>query len=506
MITQSKSEYATPQDYWRLFSRHKTKSIAAFAITLSAAVALAFLWPRTYKSESKLFVHVGRETVTLDPTATTGQLIPVSLSTETEVNSVIEKLVDEIGPGAILRPSATTAATTTSSERSPSVMSRLVSLVDVDPVSDREQAINRLAKRLESAIEKKSDVITISGTAESPELAQKIVAKFVDIYFGEHARMHRTTGSQGFFTEQKALLRKGLDEASEKLRDAKNELGIVSIDSQRQVLQEETISVENRLAQSRSALAASQDKVEALREKLTGLPERLMTDEVQGFPNVAADNMRNELYQLEIKEAELASRFNDQFPALVAVRAQIEAAKKPLNKEEHRRTQQTTGVNLVHDQLQVSLLSEESNLASLDAECKSLDNQLAQLGDRARNLNQSELKIANLEQEVSLCKANYATYSEKSEQSRIDAALQNEQITNVNVIQPASLVAKPVSPHKAALLALGLIGGLLLGVGAALVAEYLDPSFEARDGVESRPGLLVRTANRKVADRQAVLN
>ena len=318
--------------------------------------------------------------------------------------------------------------------------------------------------------------------------------------------MHRTAGSQAFFAEQTALLRKNLNDALEKLRDAKNELGILSIENQRQVLQEATIAVENRLAQSQASLAASRDKGAALRQKVKGLPERLATDEVQGIPNAAADSMRQDLYQLEIKEAELASRFTDEFPALVAVRAQIEAAKRPLSKEEHRRSQQTTGVNLVHDQLQVSLLSEESTLSSLDAETQSLEKQLAQLHERARSLNEHELQIANLEQEVTLCKTNYATYCEKAEQSRIDAALQAERITNVNVIQPASLIAQPVSPHKASLLALGLFGGLALSIGAALRAEYLNPSLMATNDVEDRLSSPASTPIPKVVQRHTVLN
>ena len=200
MITQSKSEFAsTTQEFYRLLNRHKKMATYCFAATMVLAVALAFFWPRTYKSESKLFVHVGRETVSLDPTATTGQLIPVSLSTETEVNSVlemlrsrvlIEKLVDEIRPEAILHPGTTAAA---AGDQSPSMLSRIASVVNLDPVSDREKAINCVAKRLDTGIEKKSDVITVSGTAESPELAQRIVAKFVEIYFGE-ARPHAPHG------------------------------------------------------------------------------------------------------------------------------------------------------------------------------------------------------------------------------------------------------------------------------------------------------------------------
>ena len=114
MIAQSKPEFATTtRDICRLLFRHKSKVIFCFTVSMCAAIAIIFFWPRKYRSESKLLVRLGRETVMLDPTATTRQIMPVSVSRETEVNSVlemlrsrviIEKLVDEIGPDAILRP------------------------------------------------------------------------------------------------------------------------------------------------------------------------------------------------------------------------------------------------------------------------------------------------------------------------------------------------------------------------------------------------------------------
>ncbi len=513
MIAQSKPEFATTsRDICQLLFRHKSKVIFCFTLSMCAAIAVILFWPRKYKSESKLLVRMGRETVTLDPTATTSQIMPMSVSRETEVSSVleilrsramIEKLVDEIGVDAILHP--TTAATNQKADRI-STTADLKSWMNLDPISDREKAIGRVAQCLDFNIEKKSDVITVSGTTGSPELAQQIVSRFVHVYLGEHARLHRNSGSQAFFTEQTELLRKHLNDALVQVRDAKNSMGIVGIENQRIILQRELVDVENKLAQSTTALAAALKRTNALRSGFLALPERLPTDEIKGFPNAAADSMRNDLYQLEIREAELASRFTSEFPALVAVREQIKNAKAPLTMEEHRRTQSTTTVNSVHNQVKLSLLSEDANIESLTAQKTALTEQLAQLRDRVRVLNENEPQIAKLEQEVALCKANYMTYSEKAEQSRIDTALQNERITNVNVIQPASLVASPVSPHKTGVLAVGLLSGLVLGIGAALLAEHLDPTLKTRADVEDRLGLPVLVSIPRVSQRHTILN
>jgi uncharacterized protein involved in exopolysaccharide biosynthesis len=190
----------------------------------------------------------------------------------------------------------------------------------------------------------------------------------------------------------------------------------------------------------------------------------------------------------------------------VAVREQIKAAKTPLNKEEQRRTQSTTTVSTVHNQVHLNLLTEDANIESLNAQTLALRQHLSELRERVRALNENEPQIVKLEQEVALCKANYMTYCEKSEQTRIDSALQNERITNVNVIQPASLVESPVSPRKTIVLALGLIGGLALGIGAALLAERLDPSLKSPADVEDRLLLPVLMTIPRVSQRHTILS
>jgi uncharacterized protein involved in exopolysaccharide biosynthesis len=70
--------------------------------------------PKVYRSEGKLLVRLGRENATLEPTATLGHDLPISIppSRETEVNSVVEilesralyeEVVDAISPAVILR-------------------------------------------------------------------------------------------------------------------------------------------------------------------------------------------------------------------------------------------------------------------------------------------------------------------------------------------------------------------------------------------------------------------
>src|SRR5438105_232682 len=81
---------ATPRDVLRALYCHKGKAVLAFFAVLGATAVGLYVWPAKYASDAKLFVRLGRESVGLDPTATTGQTISVSETRESEINSILD--------------------------------------------------------------------------------------------------------------------------------------------------------------------------------------------------------------------------------------------------------------------------------------------------------------------------------------------------------------------------------------------------------------------------------
>ncbi len=75
-----------------------------------------------------------------------------------------------------------------------------------------------------------------------------------------------------------------------------------------------------------------------------------------GFPNIAADGMRQQLYGLQLKEKDLASRVTDEHVELKFVREQIASSKKVLDSLEPSRTQTTVGPNRTYEELRLAQL------------------------------------------------------------------------------------------------------------------------------------------------------
>ena len=101
------------RDFHYILFRHKWKVIVFFLAVVVTVTLGTFMLAETYRAEAKLLVKIGRENVSLDPTATTGQVIQMGQTRESEINSELDilrsrelaqKVVDDIGPEKFLNP------------------------------------------------------------------------------------------------------------------------------------------------------------------------------------------------------------------------------------------------------------------------------------------------------------------------------------------------------------------------------------------------------------------
>src|SRR6188768_2366672 len=72
--------------------RHKKKAISFFVGVMTLGVLAAFFMPKTYRSEGKLLLRLGRENMAIDPTAAVGSssIVMPQQTRESEILSVLE--------------------------------------------------------------------------------------------------------------------------------------------------------------------------------------------------------------------------------------------------------------------------------------------------------------------------------------------------------------------------------------------------------------------------------
>lgn len=495
----------SPSDFWETVFRHKKKLLITPALILLAATAVILFAPRTYQSEAKLFLQIGRESIGLDPTATTGQTVSLQQNgRDAEIVSAMEvitsrglisKVVDELGAEYVLRggPAGEVKQENIFKKLTAPLGATLKMLKSIDPVSPREEAIIELEENLEVDSERDSTVIVVQYEADTPTGAQEILAKIVETYQQEHLRIHRNPESQQFFADQRTLLEKRLEEANRQVRDTKNRMGIASVEGRRDSLEQQIRSIEAETYTTEQNLATALASSSDLTRQINQMPERMIASK-RSMPNEGADMLRDQLYALQMRQMDLKARYNDSHPLVVAISSQLDEAKKVVEDQSENRQETIDDVNPNRRQLSLQLQQQQSVVAGLEARLETLQDQSKLVLQDLRELNKYEMQLDELTRRVSLARSKFFKYAENFEQARIDQELESQEISSVSVAQDATYSEKPVSPSKA-LVGLGAIllafGGTVTWVAAS---EQLNDRLRTDEEAEQHLGLPVFAA------------
>jgi polysaccharide biosynthesis protein PslE len=408
-------------DVFASVSRHRGKVIAFGCAMIAFAIVVSAIWPKTYRSEAKLYVRLGRENVGLDATTSLGKEISgLQISREEELNTVVEllrsrslleKVVDSVGPETILNPN------NESGENRPPSLLTLAQLTlrkwahqltnDV-PMTPRERAIITLRQQLDMQNVRKTDVILVAHEGPSAQASQRIVSTLINLYMDEHVRMSRSPHAHAFLAEQASSIKKQLVQRETELKTFKDQTGLASPVEQRQTL----VTQIGRLE----------------------------------------DDLKTTLTAIEATEAESREILAEQ-----------------------GRASAVDGKS--HEELRMMLLREKPALASQRAKSALLRKQLADTKEQLKVLNGNENRISQMQREAQILEVSYRKYSEGLEQARLDESLENQRISNINVAQPATLSLQPVKPQRSLFLMAGLLMAIVGGPTLAVLYDaYRSPS------------------------------
>ncbi len=514
------------RDFYLQLSRHYKKSVCAFTLVLLVAVAISFLSTPVYRSESILYVRLGRENVRLDPTATFGQAAMMSIpeSRESEINTAVEllksralaeKVVEALGPDLILENEGSTVSTqvlvtepkTVSSVTQTAASSRGVpiQILLLAPQSEKEQALGKLSKNFSAKAFNKTDLLSLSYRSGSPKLAQTVVAKFTEVYLDAHAGLNRTPNALPFLEQQTERLRLELTMSEECLRNLKQETKLAAPDSQRELLVSRLSRLEDELLSSDTLVVATRSEIEALADTLKPLSSTHVATTV-GLSNPAADGMRQSLYNLQLQEKELAGKVTDYHPELKIIRKQIVEAQAILSEEQGSRSTVTEGPNRIYEELDMRRLQQQAMLASAQARADSLRGQVENAKELFKTQIANELRIATLQREVQLQEISYRKYTDNLEQAHIDHSMEAARISNINIVQPATYTEKPISPKILLNLIAGLFGGVVVAIGFAILCDALDHSLKTPEDIEAKLNLPLLVSIPRLDSRQLALN
>ena len=475
----------SPRDVLFVLFRQGRKALLAGAVVAAAGATAAALLPDEYRSEAEMLVRLGRESVTLDATASIGTTVQPIQTRESEINSELEMLksrglaeavVRRVGAGRILgEPDAAHAARPQRSGQTASP-----ALADLLGAGQFDRATLEVMRNLDASAVPETNVLSVAYEAKNAALARDVVAAFTGEYQDLRLRVYGNPETAAFFDRQHADADARLSQIQADIRRVKDESGLADIATQRTNLLNRIGDLRSRGADARAALAGSRAAVRQLEERLATMPANVVTGRTVNAPNSSVETLRARLSELRIDEKDVTSRYVEGSPTVVTVRAKLAQAEAELAEAEAN-AQETTGLNANREALALRLEVERADAAAAEARAGELAGALSRAESELAPLNATQVRLDELQRRAAVAEADVMQYAKAQREAGIDSDLKAGKITNISLYQPAELPLEPTGPNRVLLLVAGLaLAGIAAG-GVAFVAESLDHAVKRPD-------------------------
>lgn len=306
-----------------------------------------------------------------------------------------------------------------------------------------------------------SSVMQITYTAHDPRFAAKIANAFATAYMEVTLRLRTepTKEAAAWFDGQLKSLRKDFETAQARLAEFQKEHGIIATD--------ERVDVENaRLAElSTQALAAQNATYDAQSRASQARANTRIEDLPEVLSNPLIQTLKGQLLTAEAKLQELSTRLGPRHPEYIQQKSEVDSLRARLNAEEHKvvaSLQSADRQNRMHaDELQKALAAQRAKVIQLrDARAQSLV----------------------LIRDVDTAQKAYEAALQRYLVNKVESGAQQ---TNISILNAATEPTRPSKPKVPLNIALGVIVGLMLGLGAVFLLELVDRRVRSTTDLEA---------------------
>jgi polysaccharide biosynthesis protein PslE len=486
-------------DQWAQFALRRRVIMTEVAVGILAVVAIAtFVWPPTYSSTAKILIQDNRAQLLVSPALennTPNQPAVIANSvTEEELNSERELisgdyLIQQALAGSSDRQGAGGFMARVA-EWTLDLPDRLYGFLHgAAPESPQAQSAHRIERHFQSWVIKRSNVIEISFSSHDPKWSHDFLERLIDQYQEFHSSMSHDPQAERFFEKQAGILQDRLRAAEDQLRAYQVQTGITNPAQQKEALITRIAGLQNDSAKTAADLAAAQRRVAVLGGQVASTPRRV-GKEVKVVQNMALQQLKPQVAQLESERAELATRYQPNSERLKEIDARLAAAQRILDHENRTEIQeQSTDLNPVWLATDTDLQQASAVAASLQAAQIAQRQEVAKAQEQVRQLLNASVDDDRLQRMVDTEKQAYVSYLRRGEEARAAGALNRSRILNVSVAEPPNRPLEPSFPIVPLNLGLGIMAALGCAVGAGYLEELLDPRIYSPSAVAAVSGL-----------------
>lgn len=317
-----------------------------------------------------------------------------------------------------------------------------------------------------------SNVIEISFSSSNAARAAEIANAVANAYVADqlNAKFEANRRATSWLQERLRDLGDQAIAAQRAVDVYKAQNNIVSLDG-KPIDEQQITEINNRLAAARAQTSEATAKLARYETLLASDPKT--PSSIANLDAIGADalnsqiitGLRQQYLELTRREAELGAKVGRDHLAVVNIRNRVREFRVSIFDEVRRLAEVSRSEFELAKQRQ-----------------QEIEKQLSKAVSQARSVSSAELTIKDLESRAKGLRALYESF-----QQRYMGSTQQESfpISETRVLFPASPPPSKSKPKTRLVLTLGILGGLALGVGLALLRDLMDRVFRTSSQVES---------------------
>jgi polysaccharide biosynthesis transport protein len=357
---------------------------------------------------------------------------------------------------------------------------------------------------------------TLGYNSRSPDKAQQVARWLVNAFLDEHRRQRqqRAASAAEFFANEAERMRVHLDSLEEKLAEFKKEnygrlpeltevnmsmmdrteRDLEQLHLQSQTLRQDRVFLVTQLQQTRAAgpdAGSLRGLEEEYKRKGTTYDEshpdmislRRQIDSLKaGGPGVGGGTLREQLEAKRATLAETRQRYSEDHPDVRRLNRDIAALQARIAAGERADDDPSTRTPVAM-QLQTQINAIDTQLAGIAARNAELRSKLSNLEGHVVSAPQVEREYQTVSRDLTTGRAKYEELLNRQMDAEVsEAAIAGGRADEFRLVQPPLKPGAAAKPQRMAMLAIGFILAVVLGLTVAVAAEGLDQSVRgARD-------------------------
>ena len=331
--------------------------------------------------------------------------------------------------------------------------------------------VAQITGAVKCTLRRNTRLVDITAIHPDPQVAQ-LLANGVATQFIRQEAEDQTTATRyaNVSLVEEAARLKGELERSERLLQAYRENNkTVSFEDRQNLVDQKLHSLGQQLNDVRAELTqiiAQKDQAATITNDVAGL---LVLPAIKGDPVVAG--LQAQIAQQETLVNFYAARYKEKYPKMIEARQRLEELKHSV---------ETAALAARHT---LDLVAEAARSKE-----KGLENAVAQAEQNSLALSKLAINYNILLRDMESNRNLYQAILQRLKETEVSKGIEK---TSLQIIESAGLPPLPFKPNRPLLLLLGLFGGLVMGVGLALLLAQLDSAVKSAEDAELKLGLPV---------------